>query len=211
MFYFNTLPKINQSIGNYNVSSVNLIARNYFIPNLLKKITLFYDYDIKEIDSPDNMADRYYGNSYRYWIFMYANNYLHPQWNWPLTPNQFEKYLLDKYQQAATKANNTPVFQYVSSTIHHYEKDIITSDSNNLQEQIITLQIDKEEYDNIIDLSEKVTTFNDGTTVKKRIDKRSISIYQHEYDVNEDKRRIKILNRDFVTQSEKEFEKLMAR
>jgi hypothetical protein len=210
MYYFNTLPKITQSVDNYTVSSVNLVARNYFITNLLKQVTLFYDYDIKEIDSPDNMADRYYRNSYRYWLFMYANNSLHPQWDWPLTPNQFEKYLLDKYQSEADKLN-VSVLEYAASTFHHYEKDIITTDSNNLQTQVITIQIDEEEYNNITDLSEKVAVFNDGTIVKKTIQKREISVYDYEYQTNEDKRRIKILNSNFVSQAEKEFEKLMAR
>jgi hypothetical protein len=58
---------------------------------------LYYTYDIQEGDTPEIIAHKYYGDSYRYWIVLFANELLDPQWDWPMTYKMFEQYLADKY------------------------------------------------------------------------------------------------------------------
>ena len=74
MQYFDTLPKIIQT-DNVGVSRVftNLMARASIIPDVLKNPLVYYQYDIQEGDTPEIIAHKYYGESYRYWIVLFAN------------------------------------------------------------------------------------------------------------------------------------------
>ncbi len=74
MQYFDTLPKIIQT-DNVGISRVftNLLARASIIPDVLKNPLVYYSYDIQEGDTPETIAYKYYGDSYRYWIVLFAN------------------------------------------------------------------------------------------------------------------------------------------
>ena len=66
MKYFNTLPYVTQKDINGNDILVNnLVTRAYFLPSLLKNVTVFYDYDIREEDTAENIAYKYYNDPYR--------------------------------------------------------------------------------------------------------------------------------------------------
>ena len=120
MQYFNSLPKIIQT-DNLGVSRIftNLLARASMIPSVMKNPLVYYQYDIQESDTPEIIAHKYYGDSYRYWIVLFTNELLDPQWNWPMNGTVFEKYLGSKYPEINTHA-----------TTHHYEKTVSQFDIN---------------------------------------------------------------------------------
>lgn len=217
MNYFNTLPIITQKDFNNNTIVVNsLLSRSYIIPSLLRNVTIFYEYDIKEGDTPENIAHRYYGDVYKYWLVMYSNNIIDPQSQWPLSYNQFQLYLIDKYKHDTANSMNvsvanvtsSDVLVYTANTIHHYEKVITTSDSVNFQNQIITLQVDKDTYDSTME--QTITrTFNTGIVATIKTEKNVIRIYDYEEKLNESKRKIYILNSSYASEMEKQFQTLM--
>lgn len=205
MKYFNSLPLIlKKDYNNNDVVVSNILARNYFLPNLVKNFSIFYDYNIKEGDTPENIAYRYYDDVYRYWIVLYSNNILDPQSQWPLSTNEFDLYLQDKYKDVGGQN----VLAYTLATVHHYEKTIYTSDSTNLQEQSTTIQIDENTY-NILFESE-TTKVVGGITYTMRVSKKAVSIYDYELSVNESKRKINLLKKDYAYEAESEFRNLMA-
>lgn len=217
MKYFNTLPIITQKDYTNNTIIVNsLLSRSYILPSLLKNVSLFYDYNIKEGDTPENIAHRYYGDVYRYWIVLYSNNIMDPQSQWPLTYNQFQIYLVDKYKQDTANSLNvsvanvtsSDVLSYTLSSIHHYEKTINTTDSTNYQNKVITIQVDKDTYDSTTEQTIK-KTFNNGVIATITTSKNEINIYNYESNLNESKRKINILNSNYVTDMEKYFQTLM--
>jgi hypothetical protein len=107
MLYFNEFPKVLGSDYNSNgIVMTNIMARAEIIPSLLKNPLLFYSYDIKESDRPDTIAHKYYGDSNRYWMVLYANQIFDPQWEWPLTSNEFSNYIIKKYSNDAANAYN---------------------------------------------------------------------------------------------------------
>lgn len=198
MQYFSTLPKI--VYFNENKSSVlytNLMARASIKPSLLSNSLLFYTYDIQDEDTPEIVAYKYYGDTYRYWIVLYANEMMDPQWSWPLSARNFEIYLSEKYP------NQNP-----SDIVHHYEKIITTTDHVTQTETVNYVIIDEENYDTLYD-SENGYALPNGDIVICKVEKRIVSVYEYEYNLNESKRNIKILNKSYAAQLENELEELM--
>ena len=74
MKYFQTFPQI--ASNDYNGNSItltNLMVRSELIPSLARNPALFYSYDIQDGDTPEIIAEKYYGDPYRYWIVLYGN------------------------------------------------------------------------------------------------------------------------------------------
>jgi hypothetical protein len=194
MHYFKSTPKIvtKDSSGN-SIYLTNLLTRVSVIPDYLKNPLLYYSYDVQESDTPEIIADKYYGDSYRYWIVLFSNEVLDPQWDWPMIGRVFENYVIDKY-----------VDPYLS---HHYEKIITQYDDYTKITTTNTLTIDESAYTNLVE-SSNVYTFPSGT-VNITITKRAVTYYQYEYELNESKRSIKLLKKEYAPQIEKEFKTLM--
>ena len=221
MKYFNTLPLLTQ-VDKYNNSLLltNLLTRSYLIPSLAKNVMLFYEYDIQEGDTPENIAYKYYGNPYQYWIIFYSNNIIDPQSQWPLTSQQFLPYLYDKYKQDTANNLSIPVanvttsqvMSYTSASIHHYEKIIITTDTQNMQNKVVKVNIDQNTYNELMSSTVQRTFTSgeaNGVTITVKTDKNAVSIYNYELDLNESKRKINIMKDFYATQTENEFIKLM--
>ena len=106
MLYFNSFPKVLTTDYNNNALILtNILRRVEIIPSLLKNPLLFYSYDIQEGDTPEIVANKYYGNSYRYWMVLLCNQIIDPHWGWPLTTQQLDSYLVNKYNVAASSNN----------------------------------------------------------------------------------------------------------
>lgn len=193
--YFKQLPKIIQK--NFSGNSVyvtNLLARSTLIKNMLANPLLFYEYNLKDNDTPDIVAYKYYGNVDRFWIVLYANQTMDPQWDWPLNGNLLENYINKKYADP--------------NLAHHYEKLIEQYDSNTRKTTNFISIIDEITYNNLVPSSNTYNISNSEVTVTTS--KKVVSFHQYELDENNKKRIIKLLNKDYVLQMEAEFKRLMA-
>lgn len=208
MKYFETLPSVVSVDNNNNLFSLkNLVTRAELVDKLKNNVNLFYEYGVQDSDTPESIAHKYYGDQNRYWIVLIANNLFDAEWDWPLTTNEFTAYLNNKYSAAAEEAN-LDVLSYTSSTVHHYEKLIITIDSETLFQTTKTVIVDEETYINIIEKSE-VKTLPNGSTVTYRISKQPIYIYDYEVELNESKRNIKLIKSQYVADMETQLKKVM--
>ncbi len=198
MQYFDTLPKIIQT-DNVGVSRVftNLLARASIIPDVLKNPLVYYSYDIQEGDTPEIIAYKYYGDSYRYWIVLFANELLDPQWSWPMTSTVFEAYMAEKYPSGNT-----------TTTVYSYEKTLKQTDNDTNTVTINTIDINEDEYNTLLTNTRTYTIGNSSVTVETT--KRIVSIYDYELELNESKRKINILNSIYVDQLETQFKSLMS-
>jgi hypothetical protein len=205
MLYFNSIPKIlTPDVNGEGILLTNLMARSEIIPSLLNNPMMFYKYDIQEGDTPEIIADKYYGDSYRYWIVLYANQILDPQWNWPLTNTQFDAYITSKYSAVAGVQS---VLAYTQSTIKEYRKTIKSIDSISLVETTESFVIDANTYSQPITSSSIYQLPNSHVT--QNISKSSISIYDYELEKNEAKRSINLINKIYVSGLEQQFKSLM--
>ena len=198
MQYFDTLPKIVQT-DNVGISRVftNLMARASIIPDVLKNPLVYYSYDIQEGDTPETIAYKYYGDSYRYWIVLCANELLDPQWSWPMDSNVFEAYMAAKYPSGNT-----------TTTVHSYVKIMRQTDNDTNTVTINTIDINEEDYNMLVENTQTYAIGNSTVTVQTT--KRIVSVYDYENELNESKRKINILNSVYVDQLESQFKSLMS-
>jgi hypothetical protein len=206
MLYFNTLPKILTNDNKNNaIVLTNLLARAELVQNLMTNPLMFYEYNIQDGDTPDIVASKYYGDSYRYWLVLFSNQILDPQWDWPLSSQQFTLYLNNKYSVAA---NANTVLAYTSSTVYEYRKIITTTDETSLTTTSKTYIIDEPSYLTTLP-STKTVTFSNGTSAKETITKEAVNIYDWEVEQNESKRTIKLINAIYAPQFESQLKSLM--
>lgn len=206
MQYFNSLPTINNQDSFGNVQQLkNLVVRTKLINSLSDNPLIFYKYTIQDTDTPEIVAYKYYGDSYRYWLILLANEVLDPLWSWPLTNKQFSAYLTDKY---LTSAGTQPVIEYTKLTIHHYEKLITTYDDETQTTVIKNIIIDENTYNSLIEKT-STSSFSYGSNVTYTISKKPVSIYDYEDNLNELKREIKLINSNYVSSLETQFQVLM--
>ena len=199
MQYFDTLPKIvyTNSAGQ-SLAMTNLLARASVIPQILKDPLVYYSYDIQEGDTPEIIAHKYYGDSYRYWIVLFANKLLDPQWDWPMTYNMFEQYLADKYPSTNI---------YVE--VEYYEKVITQYDVNTQTTTVNKVRIDEDIY-NSLPVTQTATYTLPTGPVTITTERNAVSIYDYELALNESKINIKILNSNYVNEVENQLKKFMA-
>ena len=198
MQYFDTLPKIVQydSKGTARIFT-NLLARASVIPELLKNPALYYQYDIQDGDTPEIVAHKYYGDSYRYWIVLFVNEILDPQWGWPLSQKDFIAYINKKYNGSTS----------IYSDAHHYEKILTQYDYGTNITTTNKVIVDEDTYNSIVPQTNNFSLPTGQVSIT--VGKSAISIYDYELDLNEQKRNIRLLNTAYTNQVEEEFKKLM--
>ena len=209
MKYFSTLPNIvtTDDKGN-SLLYKNLLVRTQLIPKLANNPLIFYKYAIQDGETPEIIADKYYGDSYRYWMVLYGNsNILDPQWDWPLSSSNFTLYLENKYSAAANGSSN--VLSYTQSTAHHYEKITTTIDNTTNTTAIKNIEIDYNTY-LATETFTQTNQFPDGSSVTYTVSKNEVSIYEYEVNTNEAKRNINIINSIYATQLENQFQSLVS-
>jgi hypothetical protein len=197
MQYFATLPKILKTDATgQSILMTNLVSRLSVVPSLLNNAALFYQYDIQDTDTPESIAYKYYGESYRYWIVLFANQIIDPQWNWPMNNVVFAEYLANKYPDVD-----------VYTVTHHYEKIITQFDAGTNTTTVDKVEISLDDYNNLYPSTNSYSLPTGQATVI--ISKSAVSIYDYELGLNEANRTIRILNNTFVGEIEKEFKSLM--
>ncbi len=218
--YFNFFPVTFYSSGANNSTSLdivtNIISRFAFEESLKENSSAFYPYDIKESDTPESIAYKIYGSSERHWIVLMFNDIIDPQYDWPLTYSQFTKYVDEKYQ-APQYANNTTsgaglAWAQSISNIQAYYKIVkrtskaLTSDNKIITEKI---QVDANTYANVSATTIEYTLQN-GTKIVETVSKEATTYYEYEMQLNEDKRKIKLLKPEFASDVVKEFKDIIS-
>lgn len=205
MKFFRSFPKILDNKGNY---VTNLLVRTDLIPELMNNESLFYQYDTQEGDTPEIIANKYYGDPYRYWLFLYGNNIMDPQWDLALSETNFNLYINSKYS-AAANALNQSIIQYTQTTINGYYKTISSYDPVSQTTSTNDYQLDYDTYLTIPQHQQLSTTLEDGSTVTTTITTYSQTIFDYEVSINENKRSVNILNERFAKDMENQLTTLL--
>ena len=208
MLYFETLPKIltPDQNGKY-ILLTNLMARGALVEDLQNNPMLFYKYSMQDGDTPEIIAEKYYSDPYKYWIVLYSNQILDPLWEWPLPYNQFSGYIANKYTTEAEAENKTPL-EYTQTTIYRYEKITKTKDSYS---ENVTETVSPVSFTEYSSLTPSNNTYDLPSGLKCEVDisKRAVTIYDYEYEKNEARREIKIMDSAYASQMEQQLKAIM--
>ena len=183
--YFNYLPDFeyvsrlpDAKISDY-IRVKNLFKKGVIREDIFQDLTFFTKYQIQGDDRPDNVAFDVYGRSTYDWIVLQSNNIINIQTEWPLTQNDFDRYMLEKYGSYNTLFNG----------VHHYETVEIRNSRGNIivpGGKQVPSDFSVQYYD---DGLEQMVTASEVTEVTN---------YQYEDNIQTNKRNIFLLKSEYV-------------
>ena len=217
--YFNYFPKTIYSLdddGTKFDSVTNIIARFAFEDKLKQNSAAFYKYEIKDSDTPEIIANKYYEGSERHWIVLLFNNIIDPQWDWPLEDRTLNEYIDNKYssfQYANTANTSVSGLSWAKSNanVKSYFKVITTTTYENTT--IEKFEVDSNTYANNVIMENGTNEdyqLQDNTNVNIKITKEIQTYFDYEKTINDAKRSINLLKTEFVSAVEKEFKRIIA-
>lgn len=208
--YFSRFPKLFFSINDgQTVDRVTNIMSKFSLNESIKENTaVYYEYDVNESDTPEIVAHKMYGSAQRQWIVLMMNNIVDPQYDWPLTTITLNNFIDAKYSNTQYANSNTSGagLSYASSNIHSYYK-IITTTIPNGSKITNEYQVDANTYANVT-VSSSSVTLQDNNVITISTTKTTKTYYEHETEINESKRKIKLLKPEFVVTLEDEIKRV---
>jgi len=215
--FFRHFPLTFYASANNNSSLdtvTNITARFGFLSSIKENSSAFYPYEVKDSDTPEIIASKYYNDSEKHWIVLLFNDIIDPQYDWPLNYPNFINYVNQKY--AANGASNTTVQSGLTwaqngNNIHSYYKVVTRSFvSSGPEDKTISekIQITANTYANVSVTSDTYTLQN-GRQIKETVSKERLTYYDYEMQENEAKREIRLLKPQYVTVVMEEFKQLM--
>ena len=111
MSYFNNFPTIMYDpTGDGSAKlATNIMKRVRMRANMKKEVVMLDQYDVKENETPEIVADKHHGSSYYHWVVMLLNDISDVNHDWVKSTRQLQKYLLSKYTEIQL------------TETHHYE------------------------------------------------------------------------------------------
>lgn len=198
--YFSKFPKLAYTKNNVTTIITDLMARVNVVRNPLDNISLFYEYNVQEGDTPEIIASKYYSDPELHWVILMFNDMVDPFYDWPMHYQQFVDFIVSKYGSVET----------AKTTIHHYEKIITKEDVLSGEVTTDVIQIDSTTYTALPVTESWNLSLPNGNSIKMTITKREVDNYTYEDELNESKRLIKLVRPDLIPDIKKQFEALMS-
>ena len=197
MAYFEELPNISQPslLPRSNKVEDRVIVKNLFKKSKLRTdvdqaITAFNYYYVKDNQRPDVLAQNLYGDSELDWVILTTNNITNVRDQWPLSHNDLHTYMLEKY------GSESNIYG-----IHHSETVKVVDEYNR-----VILKGDLEVDANFTFTFIGSVTSTTGSLIRVQLSGnsntinpvRSITNYDYEVKVNEEKRKIRVLKPPYL-------------
>ena len=197
MAYFEELPNISQPslLPRRNKVEDRVIVKNIFKRSKLRTdvdqaITAFNYYYVEDNQRPDVLAQELYGDSELDWVILTTNNITNVRDQWPLSHNDLYAFMLSKYGSESNILG-----------IHHSETVKVVDEYNR--------EILKDGLEVDVNFTFTFTgsvTSSTGSLIRVQLTGnsntinpvRSITNYDHETKLNEEKRRIRVLKPAYV-------------
>lgn len=180
-------------IVTYNGEQVRDISiRLDILENVKSDPYAFLPYTIKDGERAEEVAYLYYGDPRYVWIVYLSNNIIDPYFDWPLDNYQFEQTLAKTYaaRALAADANNVGWQAVVNWT----QSTSITSNIvyyRRISDPTVRMNKDGIEF---------VTDGADWVAVR---------VYDAEFEKNESRRNIQLLNKEYVSIAERNLTRLL--
>ena len=115
--YFRNIPKVKYDINgaepNKYLNVTNIMKRISFKPSVIEDITDYYPYRVKDGERPDIISHQKYGTVAYAYLIMLVNDIYDPIFDWPLSSQQFEKYLTNKYGSVSSAMGTTKYYYQI--------------------------------------------------------------------------------------------------
>ncbi len=103
-FFFSYHPIVDYDVlkNGVNVKTLNPLVRHKLSNLLGFRAGTYYTYTVQDHQTPQFIADRYYGDVTLDWIILLANNIIDPQYDWPLSQLDLIEFIKNKYGSITT-------------------------------------------------------------------------------------------------------------
>ena len=187
--YFHTFPTLpydtDGTMPNKYQTVRNIMNRIKRKESIKSDIAAFYPYIIEEGERPDILSYKYYGSvSYAYLILLF-NNIIDPQFDWPLGAIDFENYIISKYGSVSTAYTETKFYYQI------IRAEVPRTETQERQEEV-KLIVDETTYDGLAAASRK-----------------KVTAYDYETQLNDNKRHIKVINKDLIVDVDSKYKEAM--
>lgn len=174
--YFSYFPTIDHDLTNVGqtVQLTNILRRFKVKANVKNRTDVYYDYEIQAGDRADTIAAKYYGNSNHAWIVLHFNNIIDPIFDWPLFNDDFTNFIVGKYGSVVSAQSQVHEYRQIISNA------IVKNDGTRIEKRTV-----------VVDL----TTYNTLAADSRE----TITKYDYEEEVNDAKRKIKILDKRYLS------------
>ena len=226
--YFKSFPYTYYSLDDASTVQVvtNLTTRVTLSDEVKNNLSLFDEYDIKDGETPELVADKFYSNPELHWLVLHYNEIIDPRFDWPLDTNNLSRYITGKYnnpngvhhyEDANGNYSNGNVFILSSNAFANFNVNDVITNNTNIGTGYITVKNSSSNVkitvttggfisgDQIIKVSNTSVRANVTSTVV--LSGTPVTNYDYEDIVNETKRRIKILKASYVDAIVNDFKK----
>ena len=119
MNFFRYFPQLNYQYDDGNTAVgldiTNPTSHVILVERIKQHVTAFYDYIVQDGERPDSVATKVYGGPEYTWIVLVLNN-IQSLYDWPLTQEEFESYIVDRYGSVAN-AQASKIYKTVNGHI----------------------------------------------------------------------------------------------
>lgn len=199
--YFEKFPRILYSLDN--------LASGQVVPDILRRITAanelktnnsyLDEYDVKDDETPEILADKIYGDSGLHWVILMINEIIDPRFDWPLSYENLINVCIAKYGSLEATYEINKVVGYGEQQIELDSVFLVLESSTN--KEPVRLLLNKNGSD--------FTYRKPMSYVVNPLIENEVTNFEYEYEKNEAKRRIKILKPEFISEIVTNFDNLI--
>ena len=97
--YFQKFPYTFYTLDDRKTTQLiqNILIRNKITDDIKNSFVMYDEYDVRDGDTPEILAYKFYGDSNLHWLVLHMNEILDPRFDWPLDTRKFQDYLNSKY------------------------------------------------------------------------------------------------------------------
>ena len=232
MSYFSKFPKMVYTLDEYKTGQVlpDIFRRAKFLSDLTNSFAFYDEYDVKDGETPEIVADLFYNEPTLHWVILQANEIIDPRFDWPLSTYNLQQFVEGKYN------NVNAIHHYVDSDGYQTNANVVLQSSGefsalsvgdvirnitNLGNAYITVKTSSSSLNIVVsdggfqggDVVQLVSNalINSNVTSTSTVSGIAVTNFEYENSLNETKRRIKILKPEIVADIINEFESTINR
>jgi len=193
--YFQKFPLLSYTLDdNKSIQTVTDILKRIVLSPEIRKNDAFYDqYDVKDGETPEIVANYFYNDPQLHWLVLMANDIIDPRFEWPLSYYNLIEYCKGKYGQ-----------DQIYHT-HHYvnEVEFVVDGSRVIEEEST--------YENPIPIIFETSNAYESTLLFQNYNIKLTPVTNFDYEdaLNESKRRILVIKPSVVSELDSTFTQLI--
>ena len=173
----------------------DITKRVAFEEEFKKNSAAYIKFVVTDEDTPEIIAFKFYGDVEKHWIVLMMNDIIDPQFDWPMKERDLIKFIDNKY--SANAANNQTGLDWAKTNNQAYykvENKTLVPTGEKSEDKI---EVDSGTYANITP-SSAIYTLQNGQQLNIATSKETVTYFEYQTELNDDKRNIILLRSEFV-------------